>query len=76
MFLATETIESAIKTGKLAHLLIELKKVPAQGEKRKEIFMVHQEQASVKRYADHIEPWMSQEIIFPQYEEGTLPQIR
>ncbi|KAD4982672.1 hypothetical protein E3N88_19343 [Mikania micrantha] len=33
-------IESAIKTGKLSHLIKELQKVPQVGEKRKEIFML------------------------------------
>jgi hypothetical protein len=53
-------------------LLSELKKTPTAGEKRKEIFMVQQSYTGIKRDADHVEPWMSQEITFPPIRGGNF----
>ncbi|KAI3793314.1 hypothetical protein L1987_35931 [Smallanthus sonchifolius] len=65
-------IESAIKTGKLSHMLKELNATPQAGGKRKEILMVNQPSSSagVKRNNDHMEPWMEQEISFPPIRGG------
>ncbi|KAD0462162.1 hypothetical protein E3N88_44245 [Mikania micrantha] len=76
-------IESAIKTGKLAHLLSELQKTPHAGEKRKEIFMLHQlrptvalkrprDTGGVKRNSDHLQPWMEQDISFLPIRGGNF----
>ncbi|KAI3797126.1 hypothetical protein L1987_32378 [Smallanthus sonchifolius] len=65
-------IESAIKTGKLAHLLKELKATPQSSGKRKEILMVRRPSDCVgmKRSNDHMESWMEQEISFPPIRGG------
>ncbi|KAD7478315.1 hypothetical protein E3N88_01451 [Mikania micrantha] len=76
-------IESAIKMGKLSHLIKELQKVPQVGEKRKEIFMLHPLRptvtlkrprgvCSIKRNSDHLEPWMEQEMSFPPIKGGNF----
>ncbi|KAD2393450.1 hypothetical protein E3N88_40427 [Mikania micrantha] len=79
-------IESAIKTGKLFHLMKELQKTPQDGQKRKEIFMLHKLQptvalkkphniCSIKRNSYHLEPWMEQEMSFPPLRVETLQAI-
>ncbi|KAD6454835.1 hypothetical protein E3N88_09541 [Mikania micrantha] len=76
-------IESAIKTGKLAHLLSELQKTPHTGEKRKEIFMLHQlrptvalkrprDTGGVKQNSNHLQPWMEQDISFLPIRRGNF----